>query len=195
MQFYSRNITNLSLSTDVYRPIMYWNMPFPVLIGFHTQIHYTAQHRKKEKCGVVLKEKYTKDLNKSLQQQKYPQAVYLTDLHIPRHRFHVPLHPPAPLIHPLHPPASLIHPLHPLSRWCILCTACVVDTSVGSPFFESLMHPLHPHFLHRWYTLCTPWLSIFSSSISCSPIEKVCRGRDPMVVGITTTYAISAYHH
>ena len=24
---------------------------------------------------------------------------------------------------------------------------------------------------------------------------KVCRGRDPMVVGFTTTYAISAYHH
>ena len=130
MQFYSRNITNLSLSTDVYRPIMYWNMPFPVLIGFHTQIHYTTQHRKKEKCGVVLKEKHTKDFTTT---KISPSSLFNWSTHSST-PFSCSVAPSCIVDTPVASPESLMHPLHRLCRWYIrwIPLFWVADASVAN---------------------------------------------------------------
>jgi len=36
---------------------------------------------------------------------------------------------------------------------------------------------------------------VFNNVWTYSPLTRGCRGHDRMVVGFTTTYAISAYHH
>jgi hypothetical protein len=63
---------------------------------------------------------------------------------------------------------------------------------------------LHLHVL-RWraaikaliFDFCfVPKFKVFwSSSLTCTLISWGRRGRDRMVAGFTTTYAISAYHH
>ena len=57
----------------------------------------------------------------------------------------------------------------------------------------SITTPLQMHYLHKLYHyICSPVPRLLHY---ISTFQWGRRGRDNMIVGFTTTYAISAYHH